>query len=393
MRIGGEIQLKNEIYSIRLPREVSSGAGSIQKLREVLRRKKQILLLADPVLVKLDYLRSVLELLEQEGKAWRLESEIPSEPQAQQIEAVLNKCRGMHCDCVLGIGGGSVLDTAKLLALLLETEKSVFDLMQNPSIEETRLLPLVLVPTTAGTGSEATPNAIVTDTSRNMKVGIVNQAFIPDTVILDPAFTMTLPQSVTAATGMDALAHALECYISKKANPISDTYAIEAMRLIFSNLLTAYQQPDHADARHAMLYAAFLGGLCIATSSTTAVHALAYPLGGKYHIPHGVSNAMLLPAVMEFNRSVITDKLYTVAVRCMGLPASVTKEEAADAVIRQLYAFSRQMQIPTDLKKYGIRPGELDQLAEEGFAVRRLLDNNPKQMQLSDVREIYETLL
>ncbi len=130
--------------------------------------------------------------------------------------------------------------------------------MQNPSIEETRLLPLVLAPTTAGTGSEATPNAIVTDTSRNMKVGIVNQAFIPDTVILDPAFTMTLPQSVTAATGMDALAHALECYISKKANPISDTYAIEAMRLIFSNLLTAYQQPDHADARHAMLYAAFL---------------------------------------------------------------------------------------------------------------------------------------
>lgn len=379
-------------YSIRLPGQVFAGAGSTENLRSLLCGRKHVLLLADGILQKLGLLESLFSLLKQEDIDYTLKTDVPPEPLAAQVQDILTTCRENICDCIVAVGGGSVLDTAKIVSLLVDSERSVYDLLKSPLAEPFRKKGLILIPTTAGTGSEATPNAIVTDESQNLKIGIVNPAFIPDAVILDPLFTMSLPASVTAATGMDALAHALESYISKKSNPFCHTYAMEAMRLIFRFLPIAYAEPKNMEARHAMLYASFLGGLCIACSSTTAVHALAYPLGGTYHIPHGVSNAMLLPHVMEFNGEAIKEKLKTVAVTCLGTTTE-NPAQAAREVIDRLYTLAADMKIPQDLKSYGAKPEDLDQLARDAHGVRRLLDNNPRDMTVEQIRSIYEKLI
>lgn len=384
--------LGHQLYSIQLPGRVLAGPGSIESLRELLGGAGHVLLLADQILLKLGLLNTAMDLLKEERILYTIVTDIPSEPLAGQVQEILEICRLKKCDCVVAIGGGSVLDSAKIVSLLIGSEKSVYDLLADPLAEKKRNKGLILIPTTAGTGSEATPNAIVTEEDRELKIGIVNPAFIPDVVILDPTFTLSLPASVTAATGMDALAHALESYISKKSNPICHTYAIEAMRLIFRYLPVAYAQPQNMEARHAMLYASFLGGLCIACSSTTAVHALAYPLGGKYHIPHGVSNAMLLPHVMDFNRDVIGEELKKVAVNCLGSDTE-NPQKASQEVIDRLYALSAGMKIPQDLKQYGVKAADLEQLAKDAFTVRRLLDNNPKDMTVAQIRAIYEKLI
>lgn len=384
--------MNNRQYSIRFPKQIFAGPGSTENLRQLLRDKENVLLLADKVLLKLGLLEPVLELLKQGAVPYTMDTDIPPEPLASQVQEILELCRQEKCDCVVAIGGGSVLDSAKIISLLINSEKSVYDLLKDPLAERFREKELILLPTTAGTGSEVTPNAIVTEESQALKIGIVNPAFIPDTVILDPLFTLSLPASVTAATGMDALAHAMESYISKKSNPLCHTYAMEAMRLIFRYLPLAYAEPQNMEARHAMLYASFLGGLCIACSSTTAVHALAYPLGGKYHIPHGVSNAMLLPHVMEFNRDVIGEELKKVAVVCLN---SSTEDPMAASreVIDRLYTLAADMKIPQNLKPYGVSKEDLDQLAQDAYTVRRLLDNNPKNMTVEQIRSIYEKLI
>lgn len=379
-------------YSIRFPRQVFAGPGCTEELRSLLRGKGQVLLLADQILLRIGLLEPVLELLKQEGVAYTVCTDVPPEPLASQVQQILTLCRRENCECVVAIGGGSVLDTAKIVSLLMEAEKNVYDLLQNPLAVSERKKTLILIPTTAGTGSEVTPNAIVTEEQRALKIGIVNSAFIPDAVLLDPLYTLSLPASVTAATGMDALAHALESYISKKSNPLCRTYALEAMRLSFTYLPVAYAHPRDLEARHAMLYASFLGGLCIACSSTTAVHALAYPLGGKYRIPHGVSNAMLLPHVMEFNRDAVGPELQEVAKVCLG--ADMREPAAAEqSVIDRLYALCTQLQIPQDLKSYGVRKEDLDSLARDAHSVRRLLDNNPRDMSVVQIRRIYEKLI
>ena len=379
-------------YTIRFPRQVFAGPGSTEKLHSLLSGKRQVLLLADQILLRIGLLEPVEVLLKQDGISYTLCTDVPPEPLASQVQQILSLCRRESCECVLAIGGGSVLDTAKIVALLMDGEQSVYDLLENPLAVSERKKSLILIPTTAGTGSEVTPNAIVTEEQRALKIGIVNPAFIPDAVIRDPLYTLSLPASVTAATGMDALAHAMESYISKKSNPLCSTYAMEAMRLIFRYLPVVYAHPKDLEARHGMLYASFLGGLCIACSSTTAVHALAYPLGGKYRIPHGVSNAMLLPHVMEFNRGVIGPQLQEIAKFCLDA-GDIEPAAAEQLVIDRLYALCAQLQIPQDLKKYGVREEDLSTLSKDAHTVRRLLDNNPRDMSVAQIRRIYEKLI
>ena len=201
-----------------------------------------------------------------------------------------NSLADVEIDTIVAVGGGSVMDTAKLVAVMLGGEVT-FDQMFASQVPTRRKSELIMLPTTAGTGSESTPNAIVFRPSLNLKVGIVCDIFMPDRVILDPELLTGLPPSITAATGMDALCHALECYISNKANLLSDMMAVEATRLIFKSLKRCVTNGNDLEARADMLLAAFLGGACIAASGTNGVHALSYPLGGRYRIPHGISNA------------------------------------------------------------------------------------------------------
>jgi alcohol dehydrogenase class IV len=391
------IKIKGEIvmnYSMMLPKHVLAGPDSIAGITDAVASFSagKALLVTDQGVREAGLVDQPVKLLTEAGVELKLVKDVPAEPEIGQVEEILQACRKLGCAMVIGIGGGSVMDTAKILAALIPNDLNLKDLLAGKNISQ-KGLPTLMAPTTAGTGSEATPNAIVTLPEQGLKMGIVSSFLMVDWVILDPGLTVKLPPAITASTGIDALAHALECYISKKANPFSDTLALAAIRLICGSIRRAYSRGDDLQARHNMLLGSFYGGMCIATSGTTAVHALAYPLGGKYKIPHGVSNAMLLPHVMEFNQDLIGEQLLKVA-GAMGLDVAASSQESLiDLVIKELYGLIRDLKICTSLKNYGITENDLPSLVEEAAKVTRLLDNNPKPVFKEDMYAIYRKLL
>jgi alcohol dehydrogenase class IV len=226
-----------------------------------------------------------------------------------------------------------------------------------------------------------------------LKVGIVSPKLLPDGVILDPGLTIGLPPSITASTGMDALCHAIECYTSKKGNPFSEMLALKAVSLISRAIRRAFSAGTDLEARHDMLLGATYGGMCIATSSTTAVHALSYPLGGRYRIAHGISNAILLPFVMRFNAVGNEEKFHAIAL-AMGLDVgALPVPRAATVAIDTLFALNRDLGIPANLQQWNITSSDLETLIEGAAKVTRLLENNPRPMSKADIREIYEQLI
>jgi alcohol dehydrogenase class IV len=284
------------------------------------------------------------------------------------------------------------MDVAKIVAVLMSNDVTLRELLNKAPIAR-RGIPTLMIPTTAGTGSEATPNSIFLVPEDELKVGIVSPRLLPDCVILDPKMTIGLPPAITASTGMDALTHAIECYMSKKGNPFSELFALKAIALISRSIRRAFSEGGDLDARHDMLLGALYGGMCIATSSTTAVHALAYPLGGKYRIAHGVSNAILLPYVMRFNGVGNEEKFRDVAI-AMGIDvAGLSAAEAATAFIDSLFALNRDLAIPADLKRWNITAADLETLVDGAAKVTRLLDNNPRPMSRADIAAIYTQLI
>ena len=280
-----------------------------------------------------------------------------------------------------------------ILAVLLAHDLDLRDVLTKKVEIGARGLPTVMVPTTAGTGAEATPNSIILVPEDELKIGIVSPLLLPDAVILDPLLTLSLPPAVTASTGMDALTHAIECYCSRKGNPFSDLYALEAIRLIARSIRRAVADGQDVAAREDMLMGAYWGGVCIATSSTTAVHALAYPLGGKYRIAHGLSNAVLLPSVMAFNQGAARARFADMA-RAMALPVQGLGEEAAaDAFVQALRQLNADLGIPATLGPLGIEARDIPGLVEGAAKVTRLLDNNPRVMSRADMHALYTALL
>lgn len=279
------------------------------------------------------------------------------------------------------------MDAAKLASVTATDRYTVRDLLKNPMLAE-KSVKTLMIPTTAGTGAEATPNSIVAVPEEENKVGIVNPLLIPDSVILDGSMIKKLPKKIAAATGIDALAHALECYTSKKANPFSDLFAMEALKLIFENLIPACEDENAMEAKNKMLLAAFYGGVAITASGTTAVHALAYPLGGKYHIPHGVSNAMMLLPVMRFNEMECIPEFVKIH-DSMGEDVRRTPEEKGNWLLRKLEYFIKELEIPSDLKEFGVGREDLTELVTAGMAVQRLLVNNKRPVTEEDARRLY----
>jgi alcohol dehydrogenase class IV len=253
--------------------------------------------------------------------------------------------------------------------------------------------PMVLIPTTSGTGSEVTPNAIVTLPDEELKIGVVSRHLLPTLVILDPLLTLSLPKAITAATGMDAFTHSLESFISTKANPLSDTFALESMRLIAGSIVEAYQQPDSVRARGDMLLGSMYGGLALTGAGTAAVHALAYPLGGKFHVTHGVANAMLLPHVMAFNMDSCADRLKRAACICGVALESDSDERAASKLIAQISEWTSILNIPQNLREFGVAQEHLAEMAVAASKVTRLMANNPKALSLDDIQQLYRRLL
>ena len=382
-----------EKYVMNMPRPVYSGVNSLENLKTVVSGATKVAVFTDRGLLASGLVDLPIAKIKEAGKEVVVFSDLPAEPTYMQAQKLVDEFRVSGADFIVAVGGGSAMDTAKLASLLVTDKYTIKDLLDDPLLA-VKTVPTCLVPTTAGTGSEATQNAIVGVPEKELKIGIVNPSMIPDYVILDAEMIRNLPRSIGAATGIDAMAHAIECFTSNKANPFSDTFALEAFDLIINNIERACDDPTAMDAKNKMQIAAFYGGAAIACSGTTAVHALSYPLGGKYHIAHGVSNAILLVPVMEFNEPAIRDRLAIAYDRVVhGEKTCTTVEEKSAWVVRRMGEIVKHLDIPTSLKQFNVSPDDLESLVEAGMQVTRLLVNNMREVTAEDARNIYRQIL
>ncbi|MEH6908368.1 iron-containing alcohol dehydrogenase [Neobacillus drentensis] len=377
-------------YNLKMPKNVFAGSDAMQNLNTIIKEGvKKITIFTDKGILKFGLLDEVISIIEKNHIEYEILSDIPTEPSYKQAQEVVDQFKALNSDFIIGVGGGSVMDIAKLASVLSTDNYTVKDLLDNPLLAKKQVTSL-MIPTTAGTGSEATPNSIVGVPEKNLKVGIVNGELIADHVILESKMIKNLPKPLAAATGIDALAHAIECFTSKKANPISDTFALEALDLILNNIIEACTNPDALEAKRNMLLGSFYAGVAITSSGTTAVHALSYPLGGKYHIAHGVSNAILLTPVMKFNEPVIKDLLAKAYDRVVkGANKELTVNGKSKYIIDLLENIVKTLEIPTSLKAFNVPEEDLEDLVEAGMEVQRLLVNNMREVTPEDARKIY----
>lgn len=313
------------------------------------------------------------------------------EPTRHALHTAIDAATDCSADFVIGFGGGSAMDIAKLVAALHGGGQS-FDEVGGIGLLKTRLLPLACIPTTAGTGSEATPIAVIEDEEEEIKKGVVSPHLVPDYAYLDPETTISAPPGVTASTGLDALTHCIEAYANRHAHPMVDAWALEGIRLITTHLERAWRKGDDVEAREAMLRASHLGGLCLGPVNTAAVHALAYPLGGEFHIPHGVANSLLLPHVLRFNLSAAPSR-YAAIAHALGLRPSGDDMADATAGIEAIERLSAAVRIDRRLSDLGIGSNALPKMAAAAMSVQRLLRNNPRELSEEDALRIYEAAL
>lgn len=313
---------------------------------------------------------------------------IPPEPTVAFFEEALADARAAEVDAVIAIGGGSVIDVAKLLAALVHGKQEVSETF-GIGLLASRGLPIVCLPTTAGTGAEVSPNAILLDESSELKKGVVSPHLVADAAFVDPLLTLSVPPDVTAATGLDALTHCIEGFANQFAHPIVDQYALQGMRLISQNLAKAVRDGNDADARAALALGSLYGGLCLGPVNTAAVHALAYPLGGRFRIAHGVSNALLLPHVLRFNFSAAPARHAEIA-EALGVPRGASDLETAEAGVEFLSNLSRECGVPQKLSELAIPREAIPEMAASAMQVQRLLKNNLRLVTEADAVAIYE---
>ncbi len=380
-------------YNMVMPRIVYSGVDALENLKMIAAGHKKAAIFTDKGILAAGLVDLPQQIIQTAGTETVIFSDIPAEPSYMAVQGVVDEFRKLGADLIVAIGGGSAMDTAKLASILVTDEYTVKDLLDDP-LRGVKTVQTCFIPTTAGTGSEATPNAIVAVPEKELKIGIVNPSMVPDYVVLDARMIKNLPRKIAAASGVDAMAHAIECFTSNKANPFSDTFALDAFDKILNNIERACDDPEALDAKREMQVAAFYGGVAITCSGTTAVHALSYPLGGKYHIAHGVSNAILLMPVMRFNEPAIRHKLAQAYDRAVhGEKTCTTDEEKSAWIIERMGEIVKHLDIPTDLSQWNVSRDDLDFLVEAGMSVQRLLVNNMRTVTPEDARSIYLQVL
>jgi alcohol dehydrogenase class IV len=379
-------------YNLKMPKEVYSGVNALDKLKDIIKGKKKVVIFTDKGIANSGLLEVPLQYVKEANVPYEIFDDLRVEPSCDEVQAVVDRFKTTDAELIIAIGGGSVMDTAKLASVLFTNEYTVRDLLADPS-KAVKNIKTLMIPTTAGTGSEATPNSIVLVPEKQMKVGIVNDEMISDYVILDAEMIKKLPRKIAAATEIDALSHAIECYTSNKANPFSNMFALEALDLIMNNIEEACNNPEAMEAKNSMMIASFYAGVAIATSGTTAVHALSYPLGGKYHVPHGVSNAIMLMPVMRFNEPACRELFAKAYDRVSRSDSALTIEEKSQWMLNRLQEILVNLDIPTNLKDYNVPESDLDVLVEAGMEVQRLLVNNMRLVTHEDARALYLEVL
>lgn len=386
-----------EKYNLKLPKAVFSGKDAMENIPEILKGAgaKKVAAFTDKGLRSLGLFDFVEEELKKSEVQYDVYDDFPAEPSYQAVQAVIDQFKGKGYDFIVACGGGSVMDTAKLASVLVTDEYGVKELLDDPKRAK-KCLQILSIPTTAGTGAECTPNAIVGVPEKEVKIGIVNDNMMSDFVILDARLIKNLPRKIAAATGVDAMCHCIECFTSNKCNAFSDTFALQGFDIIMNNIEKACDDPAALEAKNNMQIAAFYGGVAITASGTTAVHALSYPLGGKYHIAHGVSNAMLLIPVMKMNAEdpKFRERLATAWDQAYhGDKRLSTVDEKAEALINWMDEIVKHLEIPSDLKEFGVQAEDLEWLVEAGLQQQRLLVNNMKHVEKEDARKIYQQVM
>lgn len=377
----------NSITLLQPPRIVF-GNGCAPQCAEFLAQngtKRVLLVSSTPVLPTIS---EVLAALKEHGVQFIQAPMVDREPTRELFESILAAARAEKIDGVLAIGGGSVIDVAKLVAALFhgkQTASEVFGI----NLLHRRELALVCLPTTSGTGAEVSPNAILLDEADELKKGVVSPHLVPDAAFVDSLLTLTVPPAVTAATGLDALTHCIEAYANKFAHPIVDTYALQGIKLISANLVRAVRDGRDLEARAALSLGSLYGGLCLGPVNTAAVHALAYPLGGRFRIAHGVSNALLLPHVLRFNFSAAPERYASVAV-ALGVQRNGSPLTTAEHGVEFLTQLSRDCGVPQTLSELNIPRDAIPAMAQAAMQVTRLLKNNLRPLTEADAARVYE---
>lgn len=379
-------------FTFNTTKSVICEPGAIKRLGEIVKEQmgKKVLLVTDPGLIKAGLLDRATRSLNEAGVEYTLFDGVVADPPVSVVEAALADAREAAVDGVIGFGGGSSMDVAKLIALLIGGGERLDDVYGVGQAKGTRL-PLIQIPTTAGTGSEVTPISIIT-VGETEKKGVVAPQLLPDIALLDAELTLGLPAHVTAATGIDAMVHAIESYTSASANnnPVSKALAREALRLLGANIESAVKNGTDVKARSDMLLGAMLAGQAFANSPVAAVHALAYPIGGIFHVPHGLSNALVLPHVMRFNTETCGEAYAVLATDVFPDLAATPSDQRVNQFIDRLEALSADLGLEQTLREVGIGEADLATLASDAMKQTRLLVNNPREVSETDALAIYK---
>lgn len=377
------------------PLRIEAGEGALSRLPSILKKfsAKKILVFADPGVVAAGIANKLTAILDQEGIAYYLYDQLEPEPSLFIGDEAAKSVKVHDADIVIGIGGGSSLDIAKAAAVMQGNEGSIKNYLNLSGSKSftSKGLPKILIPTTAGTGAEVTDIAVFS--LENSKDVLTHEFLLADVAIIDPELTYTVPAKVTAATGIDALTHAVEALISANATPLTDALAMEAIRKISSSIRTAVNDGTNQEARENMAWGSMIAGLSFYNAGVSGVHALAYPLGGMFKVAHGEANAVLLPYIFDFVWPYALPKMYMMAESLGVLKNGESQEEAAQAAVLELRNLVRDVKIPSTLKAFGVTEADLQGLAEAASTQKRLLDRSPKSYSLEEIYQRYTAAL
>ncbi|PFN86516.1 alcohol dehydrogenase [Bacillus thuringiensis] len=381
-----------EVSEFRMPKSVLYGRNSLEKLGEQSKKLgKRAFIVTDTIMEKLGYVEKCIKQLNKKSITVSTYNKVDAEPTNIHVLEALSLCKEEKCDFIIGIGGGSCIDAAKAVAVLYTNGGEVEDYVQKDIEIENNPLPLIAIPTTSGTGSEVTSVAVITNKKTDVKMMMKHPSFIPKVAIIDPVLTSSLPPQITAATGIDALCHAIEAYISKVSQPLTDVLSLSAIESIMKYLRIAYEDGRNMEAREAMMIASLQAGIAFSNASVTLVHGMSRPVGALFHVPHGISNAILLPTVLEFTKTSAMKRLAKIGRSLNKDLYSNSDEEVADYTLGEIKKLCFDLRIP-NLKEYGI-----DEIEFENAISKMASDaiesgspaNNPRVPSYDEIKELY----
>lgn len=386
------IQTKT-IFTVHSPGTIVYGRDSFEEVGEYAKKLgSKALIISDPMMDSLGFVNKCHTLLKTQGIEVVSYIGVITEPDDTYVAEGLQLLQKENCDVIISVGGGSCIDTAKAIAVVATNGGYIGDYMKMAKVAVVPPIPHIAIPTTAGTGSEATDATVITNTKSDVKMMIKQPAFMPTIAVVDPILTITSPPAITAATGIDALSHAIESYLSRLAHPYSNVLALSAMELIVNNIIKVYERGDDVDAREAMSLGSMQAGLSFSNASVALVHGMSRPIGALFHVPHGISNAMLLPAVLDYSKDACIDRLADLGQFFNKTKERLSQEELAQLAITSIKDICKYMKIG-NLKQWGIEEDAyyqaIPKMAEDALASGSP-GNNPKIPTLEELMELYK---